>query len=288
MPGRPALVAQCSDIRYIAHVNKSLRLYQTGAAADYVDDRLAAGFVSFSLDDLVAHTGLSVIAARNQLLRLGDKVVGVSPRQQYFLIVTPEHRSFGAPPVDWWLGDYMQWLGHPYYLALQSAATAFGSSQQAIQETQVITDTQRRGLTIGRIRIRFFMKSGAKRTLVQELPGADAPLMVSTPESTLIDLVRHAHKLGGIERVAETMEPLLPTVKTGSLHRALATEAETATAQRLGFILEVLGAGKLVKAVRAWLPANLAPVLLSTHVAGDRAAPPHPTWLVINNGLVFR
>lgn len=137
----------------------SSKPYQTGVAANFINEKLAAGFASFSLDELIAKTGLSVIAAKNQLLRLGDRVTRVSPRHQYFLIVTPEHRSFGAPPVDWWLGDYMQWLGHPYYLGLQSAAMTFGSSQQAIQETQIMTDIPRREIIIGRIRIRFFYEN---------------------------------------------------------------------------------------------------------------------------------
>lgn len=261
--------------------------YQTGVAADFINDRLASGFASFSLDDLVAKTGLSVVAARNQLLRLGDRVARVSPRQQYFLIVTPEHRSFGAPPVEWWLGDYMRWLGHPYYLALQSAAMAFGSSQQAIQETQVITDIPRRGMIIGRIRIRFFMKAGVGKTIVQELPGAHAPLLVSTPESTTFDLVRYAHNLGGIERVAETIAPLLPSIKAKALHQVLVTERETATAQRLGFILDVLGAAKLAKVVRDWLPANRQGILLSVHMGGDKAAPANQPWCVINNARCF-
>ena len=47
------------------------------------------------MTDIVAETELSVIAARFQLLRLGPKVVRVSPRQPFFLIVGPEHRSLG-------------------------------------------------------------------------------------------------------------------------------------------------------------------------------------------------
>jgi len=68
-------------------------------------------------------TGRSLVAAKNQLLRLGTRVVRVSPSQQFFLVVGPEHRSRGSPPVEWWLDDYFRWLGHSYYLALLSAAS---------------------------------------------------------------------------------------------------------------------------------------------------------------------
>jgi hypothetical protein len=89
----------------------------SGAAARFIDARLAVGRVAFPLADLVKETGLSITAARNQLLRLGNRVVRPAQKHQFFLIVGPEHRSLGAPPVTWWLDDYFKWLGHPYYLA---------------------------------------------------------------------------------------------------------------------------------------------------------------------------
>jgi hypothetical protein len=54
----------------------------------------------------------------------------------------------GAPPVAWWLDDYFNWLGHPYYLALQSAAGTYGSTPQALQVTQVMTDSPRRQICV--------------------------------------------------------------------------------------------------------------------------------------------
>lgn len=264
-------------------MKNSSKPYQTGVAAHFINEKLTGGFASFSLDELITKTGLSVIAAKNQLLRLGDRVTRVSPRQQYFLIVTPEHHSFGAPPVDWWLGDYMQWLGHPYYLGLQSAATTFGSSQQAIQETQIMTDIPRREIIIGRTRIRFFMKSGIEKSLVQQLLGAYAPLQVSTPETTSFDLVRYAHYLGGIERAAETILPMLPSLKTKALKQVLNAEREITTAQRFGYLLEAMGAASLAQEVRDWLPEKLPNILLSVHVNGNKLAIANPTWCVINN-----
>lgn len=77
-----------------------------GAADAFLDQRLALGRVAFPLADLVKATGLSVTAARHQLLRLKNRVTRVSPRQRFFLIVSPEHRAVGAPPVAWWLHDY--------------------------------------------------------------------------------------------------------------------------------------------------------------------------------------
>lgn len=268
----------------VIHISKS---YQTGAAGSFIDAKLASGIVSFSLSEMTDKTGLSVIAAKNQLLRLKNTITRVSPRQQYFLIIPPEQRSIGAPPVEWWLDDYFKWLGRPYYLALQSAAGAFGSNQQAIQETQVITDIPRRDMIIGRLRLRFFMKSGIDKTLTLQLPGAYAPLTVSTPGSTAYDLIRYAHDIGGIERAAETIFPMLRQIKAKELRSVLDAEGEIATAQRLGFVLEALGATNLTKTIRDWLPKTIQMVPISTRLGSDPTAPISREWGVINNSRSF-
>ena len=190
-----------------------------GAADAFINLRLALGRVAFPMADLVKETGLSVIAASNQLLRLGNRVTRVSPRHQFFLIVSQEHRAVGAPPVAWWLHDYFQWLGEPYYLALQSAASSLGSNPQALQVTQVPTRIPRRSIEIGRIRVQFFVKRTLEQTPTQPLANAFAPVQVSTPEATSYDLVRYAARIGGIGRAAETIAPLLPLMRPAELRR---------------------------------------------------------------------
>src|SRR5579864_9284407 len=108
-----------------SEVKTAVKPRRSGAAEAYCDARLALGRVTIDLSDLVKASGLSALAAKRQLSRLRGKVVRISPRQPFYLILSPEHRSMGAPPPNWWLQDYFTWLGRPYYLALQSAASAF-------------------------------------------------------------------------------------------------------------------------------------------------------------------
>jgi hypothetical protein len=264
-------------------VKKVAKPYLTGAAAWFVDEKLASGFASFSLNELTAKTGLSNVAARNQLLRLGDRIIRVTPRQQFFLIVTPEHRAIGAPPVDWWLDDYMRWLDRLYYLALQSAAAAHGSSQQAIQETQIITCKPQRDVVVGRIRVRFFMKASIQNSIIQPLSGTYAPMAISTPETTAFDLIRYAHSLGGIERMAETIAPMLQNMKPRDLRLVLDAENEIPTTQRLGYVLDAAGAENMAKVIREWLPVHLKLVPLSVHAGSVKEPVINEKWNVINN-----
>lgn len=257
-----------------------------GAADAFIDERLALGRVAFPLSDLVKETGLSVTAARNQLLRLDNRLTRVSPRQRFFLILSPEHRAIGAPPVEWWLHDYFQWLRAPYYMALQSAAGALGSNPQALQVTQVMTNMPRRVLEIGRIRVQFFVKRALERTPTQPLANAFAPLRVSTPEATALDLIRYAPRIGGIGRAAQTIAPLLPLMRPAELRRVLKIENEPATARRLGFVLEKLKATRLAEAVQRWLPSASIFVPLIPGLHSD--APEIKRWRIRNNATQFQ
>lgn len=259
-----------------------------GAAEAFIDKRLAVGRVAFSLEELVKESGLSAIAAKFQLLRLGSKVTRVSPRQSFFLIVSPEHHSVGAPPANWWLQDYFNWLSRPYYLALQSAASAFGSNPQALQVTQVMTDRPSRAIKIGRIQVQFFVKRGIERTPTQQPDGAVAPLLISTPEATVYDLIRYATSIGGIERAGETIRPLLPLLRARELKRVLNAENESGVAQRLGFVLEACRSKSLAKVVRDWLPDELTPVALVPGKDKRDNLPLVKRWQVLNNSAELK
>lgn len=258
-----------------------------GAAARYIDDRLAAGRVAFPLSSLVKETGLSLVAAKNQLLRLGEQVTRVTRVHQFFLIVAPEYRALGAPPPAWWLDDYFEWLGHPYYLGLQSAAETYGSAPQALQVTQVVTDTPRRQIQVGRIRLQFFVKRRVDRTPTQPLANAFAPLRVSTPAATAFDLIRYSGRLGGIDRAVETLAPLIPLIRVPDLRAVLKTEDEVATAQRLGYVIETAGKPELADVVQGWLPARLDLIPLSSSKPGGTVGHAIQRWRILNNAKLL-
>ena len=262
---------------------KNEMVRRIGAASAFIDARLAAGRVAFPLRDLVKDTGLSTTAAKSQLLRLGSQIVRVSRPQQFFLVVSPEHRLVGAPPVLWWLDDYFNWLGHPYYLALQSAASVYGSNPQALQVTQVMTDVPRREIEIGRLRVRFFVKRGIEKTPTQAPPNAFAPIRVSAPEATVFDLVRYASGIGGMGRAVETLIPLLPLMRVPELKQVLDHENETAMAQRLGYVVEKSGHKALAKAIRDWLPSQLFLVPLAPSNDDKASVQMNQRWRIIDN-----
>ncbi|NUQ66020.1 MAG: hypothetical protein HUU20_26465 [Pirellulales bacterium] len=260
---------------------------RTGAAAAFVEAQQAAGRVTFSMADLMRTTGLSMIAARGQLRRLGTAVVRVSPSQQFFLIVSPENRARGGPPAEWWLDDYFRWLGQPYYLALLSAASAHGSNPQALQVTQVMTGSPRRPLEIGQVRVVFFVKRRIEETPTQALANSYAPLRVGTPAATVFDLMRYADRIGGIGRAVETLRPLLPRIGQNELRAVLKAEDEAATAQRLGYVVEKSGQSRLAAVIDDWLPVRRREIPLATTANRRSIAPLANRWRVRDNSGEF-
>ena len=259
----------------------------TGAAAAYINALLVAGRVSFPLSALLEESGLSLAAAKSQLNRLGPSVVRPSPSQNFFLLVSPEQLARGYPPVDGWIDDYFRWLGRPYYLALQSAASAHGANPQAIQVTQVMTDSPRRPISIGRLRIVFFVKRGIERTPTQQLPNALAPTRLSTPAATGFDLIRYAARIGGIGMSIDTLRPLLPLIRTADLLATLEAEGETSTTQRLGYVLDRLGHKKNADVIDRWLIAKRPKIPLVVSAAIPTACPMNSRWHIIDNSGEF-
>ena len=226
---------------------------------------------------------MSAIAAKRQLSRLRGKIVRLSPRQPFYLIVSPEHRSMerhrrlgGFKTLQPGWADRITWRCNP-------PPARMAPNPQALQVTQVMTNRPCRTIKVGRVQVRFFVKRGIERTPTQQAAGAVAPLLVSTAEATAYDLVRYATSIGGIERAAETIRPLLPLLRARELRRVLDAENEPAVAQRLGFVIEACGNKSLAKAVRDWLPDELTPVTLSPAKGKRDNLPLVKRWQVFNN-----
>jgi hypothetical protein len=253
-----------------------------GAAQRFVESRQMRGQVTFTLAELQRDTGLSFTAARDQVRRLGKYVVRISPRQDFFLITRPDQFPMGAPPAFWWLDAYFKFLGQPYYVGLLTAAAQYGSAHQAVQVIQVLTNRPLRELKVGRIRVQFFVKKTVGDFPTIELPAAYAPLKMSTAETTSLDLLRYAHRIGGAGRAVHVIRDMLPKFSKKRLQNALATELEISNLQRLGFILEELKRPDLSELVRAKLPSKLNQVWLqhnNKHYVGLQA-PEGNAWSV--------
>lgn len=245
------------------------RPFRRGAASAFADEIRADGRFGFSLTELVAKVGLDPVTARAQLARL-EFVKPIYARADFYLIVRPEHRRVGAPPVEWWIDDFFKATKQSYYVGLLSAAALHGSSPQAIQVTQIVVEERRRPIRVGHLRLKFTLKKNASNTPVATPRGAMVPFKVSTPEATFLDLITYERKVGGMPRVFDVIAGLALTPR--GLDEALAQPLDALLLQRAGFLLEHLGKPQLAAKVTHRLEGvRLQPAPL--RMSSDRQAP---------------
>ena len=126
--------------------------------AHFIEAVQAGGRLFFSADEIPQAEGSRAVEAALRRLVAKGTIRRLLTKSPAFVIVPPEHRNMGLPPIDWWLDDLMRYLGQGYYLGLLSAAATMGSSHFAVMETQVVTTKWLRPIEIERLRIRFFQK----------------------------------------------------------------------------------------------------------------------------------
>jgi predicted transcriptional regulator of viral defense system len=258
-----------------------------GRVGRFLDDLQARGDLVVSVDEAAEQSTLSRIAAQRQLERLAPRATRLPGRPSAFLIVPPEHRLRGAPPVAAWLDEYFRAQAQRYYVGLLSAAALHGSSHQAAQVTQVFLRRPRRPIAVGKIHLDFYVKSKLEITPLTEIAGLPAPLAVSSPEATALDLIAFSHRLGGIERVLEVIQGLKSTMTGVGMRSALRAGVPITVIQRTGYLFEVLKFNSLADVVRQALPKRFPPALLQTH--GRRAGgPAREPWAIVDNILLRR
>ncbi len=197
-------------------------------------------------------------AVKSALARLSKsgRIASLARRPSTWLIVPPEHEHYGAPPVTWWLADFLTPTEPAYYLALLSAARHWGSAHYAHQATQVMLSRQRRPLEVGRLQLVFTHKTAVECTPTVVATNSVAPFRVSTREATLLDLIRHHKEVGGLEAIARIAKDFVPLLTPAGLVEALDALDKPAAAQRLGFILGALRP-KTAIPVSKWLRSRV-------------------------------
>lgn len=116
-----------------------------------------------------------------------------------------------------------------------------------------MTDRSVRALVAGRARIRFFASSHIAAAPVQEVKTPTGTMRVSTPETTAVDLVRFARSAGYLDHVAAIIAELSSSLRPDPLLTAVRRVGDVPTAQRLGHILDHIGADRLADALYAWI-----------------------------------
>ncbi len=255
--------------------------HHVGVVDRFIDDVQSSGRLTFSLYEIegaIPTEGRALEAALRRRAKAG-LIARIAPRTGFFVIVPPEHRSMGCPPVEWWLDDLMRFLATPYYVGLLSAATLHGSAHFAVMETQVVAETWLKPIRVGRVLVRFFQKTGIGAMPIEVRQGEWGPINVATPETTVVDLLRS--RTIGLDRVALTLAEMNHRLDRHRLAAALEGAMDVPTAQRLGYVLDRMARSSEAKIIKRWLDGkSLRPVTLQPGLHAQDRLLPDALWQV--------
>lgn len=224
-------------------------------ARQYVEDLAAAGRYHFLAKEAQKALGISAAAVKVTLSRLAKRGVIASPARGFYVVVPPEYRSLGCLPADQFIPALMKTLNLAYYIGLLTAAEYHGAAHQRPQQFQVFLEKRRLPIVCGKVRVAFLIRKRLREVPVQSLNTLRGTLLVSTPEATALDLAGYPHQAGGLNHVATVLSELAERIDSAKL-AAAATAAPVPWAQRVGYLLDLVGAPEKAAPLKQYVRAR--------------------------------
>ena len=208
-------------------------------AGELPDWLLARGRVWATTAEIAEILGVPLDEVPQIAARWRAKKQAFSPTRGAYVPVPPEFRGWGVVPASYFIDHLMRHLGHPYYVAFLSAAEVHGASHQKPQVFQVVTSARLADRQFERVRIKFThsVHLDDRPTLKRNTP--TGTMTVSTPETTVLDLVTSPRLGAGLSNIATIIGEMLQdnTLGLPALIQ-LAQNYPVATAQRAGWMIE--------------------------------------------------
>lgn len=222
---------------------------KTTRARDLVVEFAARGKYHFTSSEFRSALGVSAAAANQSLWRLANRGEIASPGRGFYVVVPPEYRAIGCLPPGQFIPALMEHRGTRYYVGLLSAAQYHGAAHHRPQVFQVMVDGSRRPIRCGAVRVDFIARARLANVPLTSFESPRGPVFASTVEATAVDLVGFMRRAGGVDRVAGLLSELSERMDPGLLVDAV-RHASVPWAQRLGFLLEFVGAGAMCGPLR--------------------------------------
>lgn len=235
-------------------------------AAKFISDLVARGRYCFTAQEAVGALGANVVATRAALRRLRQKGELAMPYKGFHVVVPPEFRNIGCLPAGHFIPSLMTYLDEKYYAGLLSAAEYHGAAHQRPQVFQVVVARNKSGITCGKVRVVFVARKNMADIPTMDFKTPRGYLKISTPAATAFDLVGYPNHAAGLDNAATILAELAENLDGKELVR-LAELSPIAWAQRLGYLLDMVGAkkktGELAKYIteRQPVPTPLSPSL---------------------------
>lgn len=251
----------------------------------YIETLASRGQHHFTTGDAVKALCTTPVAVRAALRRSRQKGRIAAPLSGFHLIVPSEYRSLRCLPAEQFVPQLMDHLGKPYYVGMLSAAQFHGAAHQKPQEFQVVVRTNRPEIRCGQVRVRFVARRNLEEATTEVVNTARGTLRISSPEATTFDLVGYPDRCGGLSNVATVLGELAERLRPDRLLQE-SVHSPLPWLQRLGFLLERVGAVELSEALSARVRAE-ADAYVPLHVGrAASSASRDSRWKILVNETV--
>ena len=116
-----------------------------------------------------------------------------------------------------------------------------------------MVDRSVRPILVGRSKIRFFASKFTAAAAVSSIKTPTGTMRVSTPETTVVDLVRFSKSAGDLDHVATVITELSSSLEPKRLLAAARQVGDIPNAQRLGYVLEKTSTRRLAGPLLNWI-----------------------------------
>ena len=254
---------------------------KTGSV-DYIRHLLASGKYVFTRKDFCMAINRSGSALNKILERLKASGWIWPLGDDFFTIVDPAHQGLGCIPVYWFVDAWAKFKGVEYYIGGLSAAAFHGASHQQIQSVQIVVN---RGIPPFRLptqRVLFLYRKNISDSMWETRKVPTGIMRVSTPEVTAYDLLTLRKACSSLDWVATVFVEMGEAMRARSLASLAETGCGTAGLQRLGWMLDHTGWGRLTDGLARKLRTrrmDWQPLLKGRPAEGAR----DERWRIIEN-----
>ncbi len=237
---------------------------------------------AFSWNELLENCNKTDISLKRELSRLVEKKEIINLRKGFYLIIPPRYSKQEQLPIQLYIDKLFKNLERNYYLGFYSAAKFHGASHQQVQRDYIMINTP----SLSKIKkksidISFLTTSNwPKENILQKKSDAGI-FKISSPALTMVDLIHHQTKLGGLNRMLAILEELTEELTDNDITELLTWYPHKSTLQRFGFLLEELQVNEnLTRQIKEHLKlSKFFPVLLSPK-SNQKPGAIYNTWKV--------
>ncbi len=255
--------------------------------SEYIEKLVARGRCVFTIDDAQKELGKSRAAIVLSIEHLRKQKKVASPARGFYTIVMPEYRVYECLPAEYFIPYLMEYWQIKYYACLVTAASYHGASHQQPQTFQVMVEQYRKPIVCGKVKIEFIANKYLGMYPTQKFATQRSELIISTPETTAMDLVSYPKQCGGLNRIATMLDELQENMNNKELLDLLNAEPHLYWKQRLGYVLDKLGAKELAQIILQHLCKieRVDYILLDPahKIQAKKSSPRNTQWKIIEN-----